>query len=98
MGSPFSDYAPDDVPDSTWISEARQLAATARLLLEHPKIQADEGHSGLYETARRHAQLILHLVQESESCPSAEEFDVLLYLICNLAESLAFTLSQLPIP
>jgi hypothetical protein len=93
-----SDDGPDDMPESAWISEARRLAASAVMLLEHPRMRAGEGDSGLYETAIAQAKLILHLVDESERCATADEFDVVYYLICCQADSLALTYSLLRIP
>ncbi|HEY8750764.1 MAG TPA: hypothetical protein VIM11_22460 [Tepidisphaeraceae bacterium] len=93
-----NDDGPDDWPDSALISEARRQAAATLLLLEHPKFQDGEGKSGLYETAHGCAQLILQLVQESQHCSGAEEFDVLLHLVCTQAEGLAQALSLLRIP
>ena len=91
------DRIPDDVPELAWISEARRLAAQAVMLLEHPKMKADEG-SGLYVAALGQARLILDLVQLSERCQDAEEFDALHYLICCNADGLAETLSLLRTP
>jgi hypothetical protein len=87
----------DDVPESTEISDARLLATQAVMLLEHPKMKVEEG-SGLYGTALSQARLILHAVLETERCTDAEEFDVLLYLICCQADGLAETLTLLRIP
>lgn len=92
------DTGPDDMTELALISEARQYAASVVMLLEHPKMNAGIGNSGLYVTAYAQAKLILHVVQESETCSDAEEFDVLLYLVCCEAASLAVTLSQLRIP
>jgi hypothetical protein len=89
---------PDELPDSAVISEARRLAAIAVMLIEHPKIAFDEGNSGLYGTAKDCAELILHLVQRTERCSDAAEFDALLYLIRCHAEGLGWTLSLLQIP
>jgi hypothetical protein len=91
------DHSSDDVPDSARISEARRLAAQAVMLLEHPRMKADQG-SGLYVAAFAQARLILYLVQESERCKDAEEFDVLQYLICCQADGLAEALSLLRTP
>ncbi len=92
----------DDVPDGSApemanISEARERAASALMLLEHPNFEAIKG-TGLYVTAMEQAKFILHLVQETEVCSSAAEFDVFLNLICMYADGLAETLSLLQIP
>ncbi|MDB5331318.1 MAG: hypothetical protein JWP03_2469 [Phycisphaerales bacterium] len=92
------DNESDDVPELALISEARRLANLVVMLLEHPKMRAYEDKSGLYATAFRQAVLLLYFVQESEVCSNAEEFDVLLYLICCYADGLALTLSLLRIP
>jgi hypothetical protein len=86
-----------EMPELAHISEARRLAAQALMLLEHPKMKADEG-SGLYVAAFAQARLILYLVQESERCMDAEKFDVLQYLICCQADGLAGALSLLRTP
>ncbi len=94
----FHDDVPDDMPESTVISEARRLAASAAIMLDDRRMKDVNGNSGLYVTAVQHSKLILHLVQESEKCADAEEFDVLLYLIrCN-ADGLAWAISLLRIP
>jgi len=90
--------APDDSADAAVISEARQLAAGAVMLLEHPEMMTAYRHSGLYGTAFVQARAILHFVQESQTCNDAEEFDVLLYLIHCQVEDLVRTLSLLHIP
>lgn len=91
------DDVSDDVPDSTDISEAHRLAAQAVMLLEHSKMKVNAG-SGLYVAASAQARLILYLVQESERCKDAEEFDALRYLICCSADGLSEALSLLQIP
>lgn len=92
------DVGPDDMPESVWISEARRLAASVAMMLDHPRMKAVEGESGLYRTAREQAEGLLYLVQKTETCSDAEEFDVLLYLIRCDADGLAWTLSLLRIP
>jgi hypothetical protein len=92
------DDDPFDMPELALISDARQLAALAEMLLEHPKFKAGEGNSGLYVTAQKNSKMIKHLVRDVGECSSAEEFDVLLYLICRSAEGLARALSLLRIP
>jgi hypothetical protein len=94
----MSDDDGPDGPDLAFITEARQLAAIAVMLLEHPKMKVNKGKSGLYVTAMNHATLILQLVLHSEKCSDAAEFDALLYLICRHADRLALALSQLQIP
>lgn len=89
---------PDVVPEPALISEAKRYAAQWHLLLEHPKVKARNGDTGFYVTALTLCETILRLTQESEHCSSAEEFDVLLYLICCQTESLERTISLLRIP
>jgi hypothetical protein len=88
----------DDPADAVVISEARQFAEGAVMLLEHPKMMTAHRHSGLYGTAFVQARAILHFVQTSETCNDAEEFDVLLYLIHCHVDDLVGTLSLLRIP
>lgn len=92
------DADPDDPPDAALISEAQKLARMAVLLSEHPKVKAEQGNSGLCGTVRAQAELILHLVQESEACASPEEFDVIHYLIYCHVEGLVVAVSRLRIP
>ena len=94
----MKDDDPDDPPDLALISDAQRLAAMAEMLLENPKLVASQGSSEFYETAHDNSKLILRLVGQLENCSSAEEFDVLLYLICRHADGLARALSLLRIP
>jgi hypothetical protein len=86
-----------DTPESSHISDARQLATFVIMLLEHPKMMGNKG-TGLYETVLDQANVILKLSELTESCKSAEEFDVLLNLIRRSADNLAEALSLLRIP
>lgn len=88
----------DDVTEAAFISEARQFAARAVLMLEHPKLNGGDGQAEHYGKAYDTAKLVLHLVQQSEVCSDAEEFDDLLYLICCHADCLARSISRLRIP
>ena len=94
----MKDDDPDDVPELALISDAREFAASAEMILENPRMKAGQGNSGIYVTALTHTQLILHLVREVDECTGAQEFDALLYLICCNADGLARTLSLLRIP
>jgi len=92
----------DDDPDdglfeAAEISDARERATLAAMLLQHPKMKAVPD-MGLYATAMEQAKLVLKLVDQTETCSSAQEFDVLLNLVCCQADCLAETLSLLRIP
>ncbi len=97
MDDPDDGSDDEDVPEFAFISEARRLAASAVMLLEHSRMDEIKG-TGLYVTAYDQAKLIMHCVQVSEDGCNAEEFDVLRHLICRGAENLAETLSLLRIP
>jgi len=88
----------NELLDLAVISEARRLAAQAVMLLEHPKIRSIESNSGLYRTAEDCSRLLLHIVEMTEHCSDAEEFDVLLYLIRGQTDGLGRALSLLRIP
>jgi hypothetical protein len=93
-----NDDDPSDIPELAEISTAQEFARWAKLLLESPRMKASQGDSGHYETVLGHSNLILHLVEIIDGCRSAEEFDVLLNLICCNAEGLARAFSLLRIP
>jgi hypothetical protein len=93
------DDGPDDefVPELAYISNARRIAASVVMLLEHPKMAANKG-TGLYVTVFEQAQFILKCIQMTEACKDPAEFDVLLNLICRSADNLVEALSLLSIP
>ncbi len=90
------DDADESALETAYISQARRFAASAVLMLEHPRIAAI-GSAGLYETALKQAKMLLDLIQKCEACSGDEEFDVLLKLVCWHADALAETFSLLKI-
>jgi hypothetical protein len=88
----------DDPPESALISDSKRYAAAVAIILEDPRVKEGNGNSGFYVTAKAQCEVILHLVQESERCADAEEFDCLLHLIHCQVDRLALAVSRLRIP